>query len=325
MANQSSSSTLDLNLDNYGLDELLALFKIDDITSEDNLSQAKSIALKMHPDKSGLDKDYFLFFSKAYKMLYNLHVIQDKTRERGKNSDYANYKDTMDSDNREILDKLLKDKRGKNTNGNQTNSNHEFNKWFNQEFESMRIKDEFVETGYGDWFQAEGDYKADNKANNKCDATLLSNRPKNIESIHRSIEERKRELYQVVKHEDIQDYNIVTTGFSDIGGVAPDNYSSGLFSDGLAFQDLKQAHTETVIPVDERDADKRQTSFDTLKHERETKISPLDQAAANARLQQQERQLREQGVQRMYKMMRQQEQVEKNNQEWWKKYKLLKG
>ena len=143
--------------------------------------------------------------------------------------------------------------------------------------------------------------------------------------MHRSIEERKRELYQVVKHEDIQDYNRVTTGFSDIGGVAPDNYSSGLFSDGLAFQDLKQAHTETVIPVDERDADKRQTSFDTLKHERETKITPLDQATANARLQEQERQLREQGVQRMYKMMRQQEQVEKNNQEWWKKYKLLKG
>ena len=62
MANRSSSSTLDLNLDNYGLDELLALFKIDDIMNEDNLSQAKSIALKMHPDKSGLDKDYFLFF-----------------------------------------------------------------------------------------------------------------------------------------------------------------------------------------------------------------------------------------------------------------------
>ena len=319
MSHRDKQSTLDLNLDNYSLEDLLSLFKIDNINSQDEMSRAKSIALKMHPDKSGLDKEYFLFFSKAYKMLYNLHIIQDKTRERGKNSDYANYKDSMDSDNREILDKLLKDKQ----------SARDFNQWFNREFESMRIKDDFTDTGYGDWFKAEGDYKADNNANydyaNKPGDTLLSNRPKNIESMHRSIEERKRELYQVVKHEDIQDYNRVTTGFSDIGDVAPDNYSSGLFSGGLAFQDLKQAHTETVIPVDERDADKRQITFDTLKHERGIKIDPLDQSAANARLQQQERLQREQGVQRMYKMMRQQEQVEENNKEWWKKYKLLKG
>ena len=310
MSHRDKQSSLDLNLDNYNLEDLLSLFKIDDINSQYDMSRAKSIALKMHPDKSGLDKEYFLFFSKAYKMLYNLHIIQDKTRERGKNSDYSNYKESMDSDNREILDKVLKDKQ----------SARDFNQWFNREFESMRIKDDFTDTGYGDWFKAECDYKADNKAGD----TLLSNRPKNIESMHRSIEERKRELYQLVKHEDIQDYNRVTTGFSDIGGVAPDNYSSGLFSGGLAFQDLKQAHTETVIPVDERDADKRQTSFDTLKHERGIKIDPLDQSAAYDILQQQERQQREQGVQRMYQMMRQQEQIEENNKEWWKKYKLLK-
>ena len=304
MTNRNIYSSLDLNLDNYSLDDLLSLFKIDNIASQHDMSRAKSIALKMHPDKSGLDKEYFLFFSKAYKILYNLHIIQDKTSERGRNSDYANYKDTMDRDNRIILDKIKKDKQGA----------RDFNEWFNQEFESMRIKDEFTDNGYGDWMKCEGKAEGDE---------TLSTRPKNIDSIHRLIEDRKRELYQIVKHEDIQDYNDAT--YCDIGNTSVANYSSGLFTGGLAFQDLKQAHTETVIPVDERDADKRQTSFDTLKHERGATINPLDQATANARLQQLEIQQREEGVQRMYNILRQQEQIEKNNQEWWKKYKLLKN
>ena len=303
MSHRDKQSTLDLNLDNYNLKDLLSLFKIDDINSQDEMSRAKSIALKMHPDKSGLDKEYFLFFSKAYKMLYNLHIIQDKTRERGKNSDYANYKENMDSDNRVILDKIKKDKQ----------NTRDFNEWFNQEFESMRIKNGFTDNGYGDWFKAELDYNDD----------VHANKPKNLDRIHKSIERRKRELYQIVKHEDIQDYNDAT--YCDIGNTSVANYSSGLFTGGLAFQDLKQAHTETVIPVDERDADKRQTSFDTLKHERGATITPLDQATANAKLQHQERQHREEGVQRMYNILRQQEQIEKNNQEWWKKYKLLKN
>ena len=58
------SHNIDLNIDNYSLEDLLSLFKIDSIDSVENLSHAKSIALKMHPDKSGLDKEYFLFFSK---------------------------------------------------------------------------------------------------------------------------------------------------------------------------------------------------------------------------------------------------------------------
>ena len=292
---------IDLNIDNYSLEDLLSLFKIDSIDSVENLSRAKTITLKMHPDKSGLDKEYFLFFSKAYKTLYNLHTIQDKTRERGKNTDYENYKETMDSDNRIILDKIKKGKQ----------SIREFNEWFNQEFESMRIKDEFAETGYGEWIKCEAENKVDYE------------KPTYLDGMHKSIEQRKRDLYQIVRHEEIQDYNDNT--YCDIGNTSVANYSSGLFSGGLAFQDLKQAHTETVIPVDERDADKRQTTFDIIKHERGTTITPLDERTAITKLNEEHSSKKREDIERMYNMLRQQEQVEKNNQEWWKKYKLLKG
>ena len=62
MTTRNVYSSLDLNLDNYSLDDLLSLFKIDNIANQNDMSRAQSIVLKMHPDKSDLDKEYFLFF-----------------------------------------------------------------------------------------------------------------------------------------------------------------------------------------------------------------------------------------------------------------------
>ena len=64
-------------------------------------------------------------------MLYQLYIVQDKTRDNSKNSDYENYKETINKDNRIILDKITKN-----------NNPKEFNKWFNREFEAMKLKDE---------------------------------------------------------------------------------------------------------------------------------------------------------------------------------------
>ena len=149
-----------------------------------------------------------------------MHVIQDKTREKGKNSDYDNYKDTLDRDNRIILDKITKGK----------SSNKAFNEWFNREFEAMKVKDEYTANGYGDWLSGQSDHGVNH--DDKCN---------NVEAMHKNIEQRKKELYKIVKQEDIMDYN--DSGYCDIGNNTPDNYSSDMFS-SLAFQDLKQAHTE---------------------------------------------------------------------------------
>ena len=60
--------SIDLNLENYSYEDLLSLFKINQLTSN-NLKKAKKIVLKTHPDKSNLDKKVFLFFSSAFKKL----------------------------------------------------------------------------------------------------------------------------------------------------------------------------------------------------------------------------------------------------------------
>ena len=293
-----SLSDVDLDIDNYSLDDLLDLFKIDSIDNEENLGKAKTITLKMHPDKSGLDKEYFLFFSKAYKTLYQLYTIQDKTRQKGGNTDYENYRETLNKDNRIILDKISKKKA----------SSREFNEWFNLEFESMKINDEYTENGYGEWL------------NNDIDTEIHEN-CKNINDVHNSIQKQREKLYQLAKHTEILDYN--DGAYCDIGNSAPDNYSSGMFS-RLAFQDLKQAHIETVIPVKEEDAILKHNNLDTIKRERGIEIDPIDEEQSMTMLNKKKDRDNRNDTKRIYRLIKQQEEVEKNNNEWWKRYKLLK-
>ena len=68
---------MDLNINNYDLEDILNLFKIPTNFNEAHLKQAKKMVLKTHPDKSGLSPEYFLFYSKAYKVLYSIHTFKN--------------------------------------------------------------------------------------------------------------------------------------------------------------------------------------------------------------------------------------------------------
>ena len=70
----------DLNIENYNLDDILDLFKLDINYGYEELKKAKKIVLLTHPDKSGLSSDVFLFFSKAYKTLYYIYNLKEKNR-----------------------------------------------------------------------------------------------------------------------------------------------------------------------------------------------------------------------------------------------------
>ena len=55
------SEGIDLNLDNYELQDLLDLFKLDYNFSLEDLKQAKKMVLKTHPDKCNLQNISFSF------------------------------------------------------------------------------------------------------------------------------------------------------------------------------------------------------------------------------------------------------------------------
>jgi hypothetical protein len=122
----------------------------------------------------------------------------------------------------------------------------EFNRWFNEKFEQYRLKDEELETGYEEWFrngQTEEDPEQEgNEGGNWADKVAILN-------------QRKQELrnkYAVVERKELEYVGGVSGSTYDITRERPQEYSSGIF-DSLKYEDLKKAHTETVIPVTEED------------------------------------------------------------------------
>ena len=63
---------LDLNIENYELEDILNLFQLSYDFNELSLKKAKHIVKRTHPDKSKLKPEIFIFFLKAYKVLYHL-------------------------------------------------------------------------------------------------------------------------------------------------------------------------------------------------------------------------------------------------------------
>ena len=219
--------SMDLEINNYTLEDLYRLFNIEDnILDFESLKKAKQIVLKIHPDKSNLESKYFLFFSNAYKKLYSIYEFQNKSTNKK-----LNY-DTEDSENNTILNKLFeKNKKLKDP----TN----FNKWFNDQFDKHKLNTE-NDIGYGDWL--------------KTDEGIFNTSSVSQTTLQEEFEKHKKQIQSLTV------YNGITDSFScNLGGTIlgkMDDFSSGIFDGcGLQYQDLRKAHLETVIPITKDDFD----------------------------------------------------------------------
>ena len=129
---------MDLDLDHYGLDELLALFKLPPNFSASEFKAAKRIVYQVHPDKSGLDKEYFTFFSSAYRLLEYVnktkHCVSDK------------YEPEFDQAKKELAKRF--------------SEADDFQSKFNELFEKHYVPTEDERRGHGDWFKSDADLGA---------------------------------------------------------------------------------------------------------------------------------------------------------------------
>ncbi len=276
--------TLDLNIDNYELQDILNLFKIPLAFNEQDLKQAKLTVLQMHPDKSRLPKEYFLFFSKAYKMLFEIYKVRYPDRKVIENEKYSYNniinrelgqsmsKNSMIKEDREYykkqdeaFDKLTK-----------MNSS-QFNTWFNEKFEKFRMHDAEQDSGYEDWFRNNNN---DDEEKNINENSTWNDRAKEIE---RKKEELRNKL-SIISRDELQSFNH-TGHYYELGREQPAEHSSGLFS-SLQYEDLKKAHTETVIPVTIEDYNKRQQykSVGDFKIFRDNETNKYDFNADNSKI-----------------------------------------
>jgi len=231
---------IDLDIDNYELDDILNLFQLPTDFGLEELKMAKRIVRKTHPDKSKLKPEVFIFFLKAYKVVYYLYEF----RNRGDQAEF-NYKEiieqTKNPENEVTINKLK--------------NHNDFNKVFNKLFESNKMKNKFNETGYGEWFKSEEDM---------CNKKVSSQREMND-----YILQQKEKSRALVKHQNIE--TIGTTSGYDLTCDRPDTYSSDIFSK-LNYEDLKKAHQETLIPITERDFNERE-KYKSVTHLQQSRTS----------------------------------------------------
>jgi len=282
---------VDLQIENYELKDIFALFKLQlgkDVLSEEEMRRAKRVVLKTHPDKSGLESKYFLFFSKAYKRLYEVYEFQNKTT---KNASDINKKNSLK--NKDVKDEyeLMLDKKLAKMPDTKT-----FNLWFNTEFEKMRIKDELSEGGYGDWL--------------KTDEGIMNVTGVTRSNMDEEMEKQRRQMKTIVKYSGVKD--MVEESGCFLGDV--DNYTTG------QYMDLRQAHTETLIPITEEDfADiQKYNSITEYKKVRDKmNLVFLTEEESLKQLRQKEQMKETEALNRAYKYAKELEQIEDKKTEFW--------
>ena len=290
-------SEIDLNLDNYSLQDLFNLFDIrNDTLNDDIMKNAKQITLKMHPDKSRLDTKFFIFFRKAYNRLTEIYEFQNKSLKKCEQQT----NDSLDDDKRQILNNLKNKPEFKDTNN--------FNQWFNENFEKYRTDDP-NKHGYGDWL------KSDENIINVNENVTMAN-------MNQIFEQKKKQVQAVTLYTGIQNDMASFRGASFSLLNEGDNFSSEHYTD------LKQAYTETVIPVTNEDYEKMpkfRNVEEYKSHRQNVNITPINRTEGMRILESQERNAEKESQALAYKYAREAEKSKESQNMFWSALKQLTG
>ena len=261
-----------LNIENYTFDELLDLFHLDYNSSLDDLKQAKKIALSMHPDKSRLPSEYFLFYKKAFQ------VVIDFFREKTK----INQTVPSGNENKMVYQPI--------ETADERTAQHLRQKINN--IKSADFKDKFNEL-----YEKNVPKKIDDSRNNwfvNNDPLFEFDAPTSTKDISHSIDKVKERTSSLVQYKGVQPLNFSSGGgrYHDELDEDPNEYVSCDPFSKLKFDDLRKVHRDqTVLSVSERDYDKveKYNSIDQYNRARSTQdLTPVSDIEGNRILRQRE-------------------------------------
>ena len=312
---------LDTDIRNYNLPDILKLFSIPVAFTEDHLKSAKRTVLKMHPDKCNLPDEYFLFFAKAYRILYQIYSVRhERAQGYGHVQEYAELiadgesaacsADTLGRENSSGSSSLsAADHRNKLA----KMSNSDFNRWFNSAFEKYRVPDS-NEEGYEQWFRSNDDGDDANQDGDITDDVSSSSGTWSASQMREMERKRNRIRDRLAL--------VASSELEAAGGNGSRSYQSQ-----LQFEDLKRAHTETLIPVTESDF----KSVRQFKNEHELRTfrssaaapAPLSKAESSAILERARIADVEESTHRAYQMARQDEIARDMNRRFMREFKTI--
>jgi hypothetical protein len=269
-----------LDIQTYSYQELLQLFDLTDnryLTIED-MKRAKHKVLMLHPDKSRLPPEYFLFYKKAFELVYEQFQNTQKERQTvpHENPDYVPLAEHNKSTDRQISAAIQKIP--------PKQFNEKFNELFDKNFSSK------IDTTKNDWFRSQ-DSQYDLAAENVSQANL-----------QQKFDHIKQTTQQIVRHRETAEirhqtgYNLYDNDEDSDTYITSDPFSK------FKYDDLRKVHKdETILPVSERDFAKvkQYHSVEAFSRARSAQtLDPLERVRAESLLETQRRE-QEQRIQRL--------------------------
>ena len=291
---------IDLNIENYDLNDLLNLFKLDYNFGENELRRSKKQVMLTHPDKSNMKEEYFLFFVSAFKILCSIHEFRTKSNiSSTAKIVYGQQSYSVDKD--EHREELLKSLMNKPN----------FNKLFNDIFDKYKLYDEDKDDGYGEWLKGDDGIDTDTRTNTMSQMNSAFDAKKNERKNNNEIS--------------ICDYNNVGSSHYELSRERPNIYSADVFG-ALPYDDIRKAYMETIIPVSQNDYNRRRkfnNVDDMKKHSDYNSATPLTVEEVTDILNKQKYADDINDVSRAFKLVKQDEQSKKINDDMMRQFKTL--
>ena len=282
-----------LDIHMYKFNEILEMFGLSTNITVDDIKRAKMVVLKMHPDKSGLSPDYFLFYKKAFDMVVEYYNESQKTTKvvPQTNPDYI----PLSVSNKSV-EKQVNTAVGKM-------DKQEFQLKFNRLFEeNMRTT---TTNKKNEWFTKE-------------EPTYDIPKTNSAAGIGQAIDQIKRTTNAITRYQGVEDLLIRSTGTSLYEDEDDGSYVSSDPFSKLKFDDLRKVHKDqTVFAVQESDINNRvhYKNEEDLKTARNTdQLTPLEKEKAERILREREHVKREQMLAKQHQSNLQTMEYEKKNQ-----------
>jgi hypothetical protein len=239
---ESNSKSHNLSIEMYSLNDLLELFQLPSKPTIEDMKRAKMVVLKMHPDKSQLPSNYFIFYKKAYEMVYQYYQEATKTTIKVPTTEqyYSPINESADQSIKTTISKMGQEK---------------FQTKFNELFETMIEK---PKEGVNDWFKLN-------------DPLFQYDEATSSAGLSQAIEKIKKSTVSVIKYTGVKSMNSMGPSYNNLYDNDDETYVSCDPFGKLKYDDLRKVHKDqTVLAVSESDYNKlnQYSSMDHLQRER---------------------------------------------------------
>ena len=220
-------SSHNLSIESYTFYELLELFGLDPNGIDTyTLKKARSRVLQMHPDKSKLPKEYFIFYKKAFEIIVRVFENQNKVNQHVPTNEEILY--SPENPHAQIDKKQLQKTIDTMNPGT-------FNNKFNELFESHA---EIKRENKNEWFSEHNEEEA--------------NQVRNKSEMDAAFEQYKQKQHAMVQYTGVVPLSM-NGGTSGLYEEDNDSYITADVFSKLKFDDLRKVHKDqTVFNVSEQ-------------------------------------------------------------------------